>query len=153
MPFCPKKQRHISTKRGINAGHTMLGGNCRFELKFLKPPAGCWLVCVLGLKNRKIETQTSEELFEKNAIPAVERIGKNWVGRESLMSWIKLTNKRTFSFSGSYCFGRMVAAVWFDHAEIQRDLITLTQEQETYQLGTWLLMPWRVVLKSPQKLY
>ncbi|HEY8157905.1 MAG TPA: HEAT repeat domain-containing protein [Methylobacter sp.] len=71
-----------------------------------------------------------EELFEKNALPAVERIGKNWVGREDFINWIKLDNKRTFSFKGSYCFGGMVAAIWSDSVELQQDLLTLTQSQD-----------------------
>jgi HEAT repeat protein len=70
-----------------------------------------------------------EELFEKNALPAVERIGKNWVGRENFIGWITLDNKTVDSYSGAYCFGRMVSAVWPDHIEIQQDLLALTQSQ------------------------
>ena len=74
----------------------------------------------------------AEELFEKNALPAVEIIGKNWVGRkhEDFVRWIKSTDKWVVSFSGIYCFGRVVAALWSDHNEIQQDLIKLTQGQD-----------------------
>ncbi|MFI3138350.1 MAG: hypothetical protein QX197_16385 [Methylococcaceae bacterium] len=71
-----------------------------------------------------------EGLFEKNALPAVERIGKSWAGREAGVNWLKLTDKRTGTFAGSYCFGRMVAALWSDHAEIEQYLITLSQTQD-----------------------
>jgi len=72
-----------------------------------------------------------EELFEKNALPAVERIGKNWVGREDFIGWIKLDNKKVNFYSGAYCFGRMVGAVWPDHIELQQDLLALTQSQDS----------------------
>jgi len=71
-----------------------------------------------------------DEFFEKNAMPAVERIGKNWVGREDFIDWVKLDNKNVYSHSGAFCFGRMVAAIWPDHIEIQKDLEALTQSQD-----------------------
>lgn len=80
-------------------------------------------------RNEVVRYIEIERMFEKNSLPAVERIGKNWVGREEFLNWIALPDKQTFNFSGSYCFGRMVAALWSDYAEIQQPLIELTQEQ------------------------
>ncbi|MDT4291908.1 HEAT repeat domain-containing protein [Methylomonas sp. MO1] len=93
------------------------------------------LACLCGWfernhRNRKSFEPNVEELFEENALPAIERIGKNWVGRDEFVDWLKLPNKQTNGFSGSYCFGRIVFALWSNHIEIEQYLINLTQEEE-----------------------
>ncbi|MCX7098093.1 MAG: hypothetical protein NTV43_09365 [Methylococcales bacterium] len=77
----------------------------------------------------EIRNSMYEEEFGKNALPAIERIGKNWVGREKFLNWIASIDKVSFSFEGTYCFGRMVAALWSDCDDIQQYLIELTCRQ------------------------
>jgi len=77
-----------------------------------------------------------EELFEKNAIVAVEKIGKSWPGRDAFLTWISNPHKAVVSdYESSSCaFGRMVAALWSDYEEIRERLIILSHDPTTYIL-------------------
>jgi len=77
--------------------------------------------------NILLTNEESEFFFEKNAIPAVERIGKNWIGRYEAIDWLKLPNKSIESIEGIYCFGRTVHALWSDYPETKSYLIVLSQ--------------------------
>jgi HEAT repeat protein len=93
------------------------------------------LGCLCGWFERALDrwdvnSEVTEKSFEEKALPAIERIGKNWVGREEFLNWIMIPNKIIFSYSGCCCFGRSVLALWSDKP-IEQDLIALTQQQDS----------------------
>ncbi|MCP4697305.1 MAG: hypothetical protein GY862_10700 [Gammaproteobacteria bacterium] len=74
------------------------------------------------------DTWRKEMDFYQNAIPALEKIGKNWPGREDFLAWLSKPHKIKTTGDGWHAFGRMAAALWSDYDKAKEMLMTLSRE-------------------------